>query len=163
MFLTSDGQRFHSWRHNKDGGIKMADEVNFQRWFLGSKCACIEKKKKDLWSTFGIHSIHIKQNCSILGFTCPLKKNSGVDAYMEVWNWGIVGVWKNDTNLKKYESFKCRSLKAWKFINKEVENCKSLRVVFKFWSFEVIKDIEVRRSVIIQKFIDADVNLNLQS
>ena len=31
MFLTSGGQRFHSWRHNKDGEIKMADEVNFQR------------------------------------------------------------------------------------------------------------------------------------
>ena len=57
----------------------MADEVNFQRWFLESKCACIEKKKKDLWSTFGIHSIHIKQNCSIFGFTCPLR--------------GIIGEW----------------------------------------------------------------------
>ena len=48
MFLTSGGQRFHSWRHNKDGEIKMADEVNFQRWFLGSKCACIEENIKDL-------------------------------------------------------------------------------------------------------------------
>ena len=69
------GQRFHSRRHNKDGEIKMAHEVNFQRWFLGSKCSCIEKKIKDLWSTFAIHSTHIKQNCSIFGFTCPLKEN----------------------------------------------------------------------------------------
>ena len=65
--------------------------------------------------------------------------------------------------LASYESFKCRSLKAWKFINKEVEKCKSLRVVFKFWSFEVMRDMEVPRSVIIVKFRDADVNLNLQS
>ena len=34
--------------------------------------------------------------------------------------------------LASYESLKCGSLKAWKFINKEVEKCKSLRVVFKF-------------------------------
>ena len=61
--LVTSQQR---WR-NQNGGRSELSEV-----ISRVKMRLYRKKKKDLWSTFGIHSIHIKQNCSIFGFTCPL-------------------------------------------------------------------------------------------
>ena len=37
------------------------------------------KKDKRFMITFGIHPTHIKQNCSIFGFTCPLRDDFSKD------------------------------------------------------------------------------------
>lgn len=44
-----------------------------------SKCSCMEKKLGDWRSTFSIHSTHIKKNCRIFGFKCPLHNSKGCE------------------------------------------------------------------------------------
>ena len=61
-----------------DVTTKMAESKWQTKWtFRGDfsrQNALVSKKKiKDWWSTFGIHSNHIKQICIIFGFTRPLR------------------------------------------------------------------------------------------
>ena len=44
-----------------------------------SKCSCMEKKLGNLRSTFSIHCTHIKKNCRIFGFKCPLHNSKGCE------------------------------------------------------------------------------------
>ena len=90
------------WQNQNCGRSELSEVI------LGSKCACIKKKIKDLWSTFGIHSTPIKQNCTIFGFTCPLRPcdihNWDSELFTTGWrghvaaltSWILIGPWEND-------------------------------------------------------------------
>ena len=61
--LVTSQQR---WRNQNGGRSELSEVISRVKMRL--------YRIKDLWSIFGIYSIHIKQNCSIFGFTCPLNQ-----------------------------------------------------------------------------------------